>query len=118
MRISDWSSDVCSSDLADGIERVEIVRDDEHRQAQRVAQRADEVVELAGADRIEPCGRLIEEKDRRVESERTRDAGALAHPAGKIGRIKRPGARRQSRQPDLEKGDVRGEGERKRSAGE
>src|SRR3546814_1931212 len=40
--------------VADGIERVEIVRDDEHRQAQRVAQRADEVVELAGADRIEP----------------------------------------------------------------
>src|SRR3546814_17821289 len=70
MRISDWSSDVCSSDL----------------EAHRIGQLADQFVELGGADRVEPRGRLVEEEQRGVERERACESGALDHPARQLGR--------------------------------
>src|SRR3546814_8472932 len=96
MRISDWSSDVCSSDLlpvgqhrdtvADGVERVEVVCDEEDGKAERVAQLRDELVEAGGADRVEAGGRLVEEQKLRVEREGAGDAGALLHAARQLGR--------------------------------
>src|SRR3546814_16824460 len=85
MRISDWSSDVCSSDLlpvgqhrdtvADGVERVEVVCDEEDGKAERVAQLRDELVEAGGADRVEAGGRLVEEQKLRVERSEERRGG-------------------------------------------
>ena len=39
--------------VADRVQAVEIVGDHEHRQAQRPLQRADQLVEFGGADRVE-----------------------------------------------------------------
>src|SRR3546814_10644269 len=59
MRISDWSSDVCSSDLGgDAIEEPAVVRDDEHAAGElgdRFFQRAQ------GVD-VEIVGRLVEQQ--------------------------------------------------------
>ena len=67
--------------VADREQAIEIVGDHEHCQAQRLLQRADEIVEIAGRDWIEPRGRLVEEHDLRVERERPRQGNALRHPA-------------------------------------
>src|SRR5690606_17509148 len=42
--------------VADGVERVQIVRDQKHRQPERLLERGSEFVERGGADRIEPGG--------------------------------------------------------------
>ena len=48
--------------VADRVEAVEIVGDHEHGQPQGRLQGRDELVELAGADRVEAGGRLVEEQ--------------------------------------------------------
>src|SRR3546814_2410330 len=90
MRISDWSSDVCSSDL----------------EAHRIGQLADQFVELGGADRVEPRGRLVEEEQRGVERERACESGALDHPARQLGRKLGAGIGRQADHLDLIGGDL------------
>src|SRR3546814_5297098 len=107
MRISDWSSDVCSSDLdpgmvrarkvidgrdgdylllrqyrhavADGIKRVEIMGDHEDGEAKRLAQGGNERVELARCDRIKTCGRFVEEQYVGIECDHMRHTRALTH---------------------------------------
>ncbi len=71
--------------VADGVEAVEVVGDHEDGEPERLLQRADEIVEIAGRDRIEPGGRLIEEHDLRVEGERSRQRDALRHAARQLG---------------------------------
>src|SRR3546814_10276415 len=61
--------------VADGVERVEVVCDEEDGKAERVAQLRDELVEAGGADRVEAGGRLVEEQKLRVEREGAGDAG-------------------------------------------
>src|SRR5262245_3326896 len=69
--------------LADnGEDARELVRNEHSRHAEAAIQGQDEVVQLHGADRIQPGRRLVEEQQRRIERECTRDAGALLHAAG------------------------------------
>ena len=72
--------------VADGEQAVEIVGHHEDGEAQRLLQRADEIVEVAGRDRIEARGRLVEKDDLGIERERARERDALGHAAGKLGR--------------------------------
>src|SRR3546814_5478413 len=51
--------------VAGRIERVEIVGDEEDGEPHRVGELADQLVELGGADRVEPGGRLVEEQEDR-----------------------------------------------------
>jgi hypothetical protein len=71
--------------VADGIEAGEVMGDHEDRQAQRLLQCLDQGVEIAGGDRIQPRGRLVEKHDCRIERERTRQRHALGHAAGQFG---------------------------------
>jgi len=71
--------------VADRIEAGEVVGDHEHGQSQRLLQRLDQGVEIAGGDRIEPRGRLVEKHDRGIERERARQRHALGHAAGQFG---------------------------------
>jgi hypothetical protein len=73
--------------VADCVQRVEIVRDQEHAEAQRVPEAPDQRVEGGGADRVEAGRRLVEEQQVRIERERARNAGALLHAAGQLGGI-------------------------------
>ena len=56
--------------IADRIQRIEIVRDQEHREAEALAQRQDQLIERGRADRIEARGRLVEKQDLGIERER------------------------------------------------
>ena len=84
--------------VADGEQAVEIVRDHEHREAERFLQRGDEIVEIAGRNRIEARGRLVEEDDLRIERERARERHALGHAAREFGGVLVGGVLRQSDQ--------------------
>ena len=73
--------------VAHRMQAVEIVRHHEDREPQRALQGADQVVELAGADRIEPRGRLVEKDDLGIERERAGERHPLGHAAGQFGGI-------------------------------
>ena len=51
--------------VADRVQAVEVVGDHEHGEPERLLQRPDQRVEVAGGDRIEARGRLVEEHDLR-----------------------------------------------------
>ena len=72
--------------VADGIEARKIMGDHEHRQPQRLLQGLDQRVEIAGGDRIQTRGRLVEKHDCGIERERARQRHALGHAAGQFGR--------------------------------
>src|SRR5579871_1577942 len=83
----------CSNDLtvpqngyavASGIKAVQIVGYHENGQAQSALEGADQFVKVAGADRVEARGRLVQENQFRVERERTRQRHALDHAAGQL----------------------------------
>ena len=70
--------------VADGVERVEIVRDQEDGEAEPLAKLDDQLVEGGGADRIEAGGRLVEEqqlRDRARARGRCRRASACRRKA-------------------------------------
>ena len=75
----------CCDAVADGGERVEIVRDHEDGEAKRPLQRSDQRVEFAGRDRIEARGGLVQEQQRGIERERAGQRYALGHAAGQFG---------------------------------
>src|SRR4051794_17240086 len=56
----------------------------ENGQAQSTLQGAHQFVEIAGADRIEAGGRLVQEHQFRIERERARQRHALDHAAGQF----------------------------------
>src|ERR1700735_5399687 len=64
----------------------QLVADQHDRRAETVAQFSDQIIEPSGRDRVEPGRRLVEEQDARIERQRARQTGALAHPAAEIGR--------------------------------
>src|SRR3546814_8696171 len=66
MRISDWSSDVCSSDLA-------------------ALQSVDQLLDPRGRDRIERRARLVHQDDLRIDRDRAGDAQPLLLPARQRG---------------------------------
>jgi hypothetical protein len=92
--------------VADRIERVEIVGDEEHGEAERIAEFQDELVECRRADRIEPRGGLVEEQQLGIERQRAGDAGPLLHAAGKLAREFGTGFRRQTAHHDLVRRDL------------
>src|SRR5882672_4272017 len=59
----------------------------ENGQPQSTLKRADELVEVAGADRVEARGRLVQEDQFGIERERPRQRHSLDHAAGKLRRI-------------------------------
>src|SRR5206468_3480613 len=65
----------------------EIMGYHENRQAQSTLQGAHQFVEVPGADRVEPRGRLVQEHQFGIERERARQRHALDHAAGEFGRI-------------------------------
>ena len=87
-------------------QRIEIVGDHDHGQAEAALQAADQPVERRGADRIEAGGRLVQEQDLRIERERAGETGALAHAAGQLGRELVAGVVRQADQGELERGQL------------
>ncbi|MNP19894.1 hypothetical protein D3C76_1124470 [compost metagenome] len=68
--------------VSDGVEGVQVVGDEKHRQAECVAQGQDQLVERGGADRVEACGGLVEEQDVRVQCQGTCQRCAFDHAAG------------------------------------
>src|SRR5215207_4531223 len=72
--------------VAGRIKAVEIVGYHENRQAQSALQGAHQLVEVPGADRIEPRGRLVQKHQFGIERERARQRHALDHAAGVFGR--------------------------------
>ena len=73
--------------VAIGVKRIEIVRDHEHGQAERIAQAPDQGVELLRSDRVEPGRGFVEEEQFRIERDRSGDARPLAHPARQFSRL-------------------------------
>jgi hypothetical protein len=55
------------------------VAGDQHR-ATLLGQRAEQAARPAGAGRVQPVGRLVEDEDRRVAEQRGRQAEPLPHP--------------------------------------
>src|ERR1700730_11507074 len=92
--------------IADCKQRVEIMGYHEYRQAQTAPQVANQGVEIAGGDGIEPGRGLVEKDDFRVEGERPRKTGALAHPTGQLGRVFFPGPLGEPDNADLESRDL------------
>ena len=74
--------------VADRVKRVEIVGDEENGQVELVAQRLGSARRnSARAIGSRPGGRLVEEQQFGIERQRPRQAGALEHAAGQLGRI-------------------------------
>ena len=71
--------------VADFVESIEIVGNEEHRQAERFLEVAGQPVKLGRADRIETGGGFIEEQQFGIERQRARKPGALPHPARQFG---------------------------------
>src|SRR5690606_10731350 len=71
--------------VADRVQRVQVMGDQEYAEAEGVAQGENQLVEGRGADGVEPGGRLIEKEDVRIQGERTGERCALDHAAGQLG---------------------------------
>ena len=65
-------------------DRVQIVRDHDDSQLQLLLQIQYQLVELGGADRVEPGRRLIEEQQARIERQRPGQRRTLDHAAGQL----------------------------------
>src|SRR5688500_13551451 len=91
--------------VADGVERVEIMRDQEYGKAKRVAKILDQLIECRRADRIEPCSRLVEEQEFRIQRQGPGYPGALAHAARQFRRIFWPRIGAEAGHHDLVGGD-------------
>src|SRR5882672_4391580 len=73
--------------VADGEDALQLVTDDDERRAEAVAQLPDQLVKVAGADRVQARRRLIQEEHVGIERESAGEAGALGHAAGDFSRI-------------------------------
>jgi hypothetical protein len=60
---------------------AEVVADEEHAGTEIGAQLADQIQHLGFDGRVEPCGRLVEDEQRRVGCQRHGDDDALLHAA-------------------------------------
>ena len=77
---------------------AEIVRDEQHRQAEPVLQIEQQVDDLRLHGDVERRHRLVGHHQRRIERQRARDADALALAAAEGVRKARPRRRRQADQ--------------------
>ncbi len=65
-------------------QRIQVVRDHHHGEAECGMQLAQQFAEFVGAVRVEARGGLVEQQQRRVHDERERQRHALDHAAGQI----------------------------------
>src|SRR3546814_19525113 len=79
MRISDWSSDVCSSDLAD---HRQVVGDEDERQLELLLEVLQQVDDLRLDRDVERRDRLVADHHLGAAGKGAGDADALALPAG------------------------------------
>src|SRR5450830_1530366 len=80
--------------VGDGVERVEVVGDQEHTQAQGIAQGQDQLVEGRRADGVEAGGGFVEKQDVRVQRQGAGEAGyLLAADSGRPARASLTAAR-------------------------
>ena len=93
--------------VADRIQRIEIMRDQEHRQPERLLQRLGKIVERRRTDRVEPRSRLVEEQQFGIERQRTGETGTLLHAARQLGGKLVRGVRRQAGHHHLVRRDLR-----------
>src|SRR4030095_7412131 len=63
--------------VANRDQRVEVMGDHDHGQAQALLQAADQLVKVGGPDRVEAGGRLVQEQDFGGERPNARPGGAL-----------------------------------------
>ena len=84
--------------IADFIQRIQIVGDQEYREIERLLQFGNQRIERRGADRVEASSGLIEEQHFGIERQRARQSGTLAHPARQLRRIAAGGVGWQARQ--------------------
>lgn len=73
-----------SNAVGDGVKAVEIVGNHDHGQAQPTTEIADQLIEAAGADRVEASGGFIEEEKLRIQRQGAGKARPFAHAAGKL----------------------------------
>ncbi len=66
---------------------AKVVRNEDHRRAEFVAQFAQQIEDLRLHGDVERGGRLVGDEQRRFADQRHRDHDALAHAAGKLMRI-------------------------------
>lgn len=67
-------------------QRIQVVGDHDHRQAQLTLQFPDQLDEVLASIRIEPGRRFVEQQQLRLERQRPRQRHTLHHTAGKLGR--------------------------------
>src|SRR5690348_14897530 len=72
--------------ISDCEDTGKFVRYDDDSGVETGAELQHELVEEPAADRVETGGRLVEEKQFRIERHCTRESGALPHSAGDLGR--------------------------------
>src|SRR3546814_2057517 len=87
MRISDWSSDVCSSDLSDFGNHPHIVGDDDHAYLLLFAQGAQQIKYLCLYRYIERRGGLVSDDDLGLTAQGQCNHDALAHAARELVRV-------------------------------
>ena len=61
--------------------------DDDDGGAEVLPQLEDQLIEMAGGERIEAGGRLVDDQDVRVKRHRPGQAGPFAHAAAQFGRV-------------------------------
>jgi hypothetical protein len=66
---------------------VKVVRDKQNGFAQLLLERQKFPLKIGSGERIQGAKRLVHQEDWRISSKRTRNANALALPAGKLVRI-------------------------------
>lgn len=72
--------------IADGIKRIEIMRDHADGQIEAGAQAKDQLIELGRAERIQPCGGFVQQQNGRVHHQSTRQSRAFFHASGQLAR--------------------------------
>ncbi len=88
--------------VGDRAQRVDVVGDHHDAERQGALQVADQLVELRRPDRIEAGGGLVEEQHVGIEGDGAREARALAHAAGQLGRDLGPRLLRQADHRELD----------------
>ena len=66
---------------------LDVVRDHHDRVAELHADLHDAVLQMRARQRVERAERLVEQQYLRLHGQRTRDADALLHAAGNLGRL-------------------------------
>ena len=72
--------------VAYGVEALQIVRDHEDGELERLLQGSDQLVEIARGNRIEAGRRLVEEYELGIEREGPRERHAFGHASRELGR--------------------------------